>query len=178
MKPIRRFGERSLVARGPVLFPSSPLGTWVRGCTERRHCRPGSCPHRGVPCGCVWPVASHLFTGSGLLSLSHLAPPCPRCLWEPITTSPFPASLPSPGLPPHGCGAALGFHPQSSSPAPALPSVKAARGSASHFQDFKKPKGKSYIYLNEVPRLNKTLSVFALGWSLSTQCGILTDQKH
>lgn len=50
-------------------------------------------------------------------------------------------------------------------------------GSASYFQDFKKPKGKSYIYLNEVPRLNKTLSLFALGWSLPTQCGIVSDQS-
>lgn len=176
MKPVSGGLGRGACGPGPCPLPQLSSGDLGAGVHGRRHCRPGSCPHRGVPGGCVWPVASHLLTGSGLLSLRHLAPPCPRCLWEPVTTAPSPPPLPT-SLP-QGCGSTLGFCPQSSSPALALPSVKAARGSASHFQDFKKPKGKSYIYLNEVPRLNKTLSVFALGWSLSTQLGILTDQKH
>lgn len=146
-----------------------PSGDLAAGGAQRGDCRPGSCPHRGVPCGCVWPVTSHLFTATEPL-------PVHAVWWEPVTTapSPLPASLPTAVV-------RSGFPPTvllPPSPPPALPSVKAARGSASHFQDFKKPKGKAYIYLNEAPRLNKTLSVFALGWSLSTQCGISTDQKH
>ena len=129
---------------------------------------PGSCPHVGS-LTCV-PLARgfssvhqdldpiiHGPLGFTEAAEAPQAPRCgPHCPWEnPITSASLFSSQPC---------VLLALHMQSCFP-PTLCSGKAGRGSVSYFQDFKKAQRKSYIYLNEVPRLNKTLSLFALGWS-------------
>ena len=130
---------------------------------------PGSCPHLGsLMCVCTF--------GQGLLICSSGSGPHNPwtlglhrgCRGSPTPTlrSSLPLGKPYnlrfPPFLPTMCPPWL--FTQSCFP-PTLCSGKAGRGSVSYFQDFKKAQRKSYIYLNEVPRLNKTLSLFALGWS-------------
>lgn len=146
-------------------LPSSPALSWARGhkgCTDARRCGGGFCPHLGRPTCALdqWLLISS--SAPGLQNLWTLRlprgcgrfPGCPHCLWAaPIT----PTSLPTMKCP-------LRFSTQSRFP-PTLHWGKAVKGFCKLFSRFQKAQRKSYTYLNEVPRLNKTLSLFALGWS-------------
>lgn len=160
----REIGETGLAERpaplGPALFPSSLLGTWAQGLNRR--CGGGFCPHLGGPTCALgqWLLISS--SAPGLQNPWTLRlprgcgrfPGCPHCLWAaPIT----PTSLPTMKCP-------LRFSTQSRFP-PTLHWGKAVKGFCKLFSRFQKAQRKSYTYLNEVPRLNKTLSLFALGWS-------------
>lgn len=148
-----------------------PQPFWIWGCRGawRGEALPRFLPTPGEPDVCV-PLARgfssahqdldpiiHGPSGFTEAAESPQPPRCgPHCPWANAITS---ASLPSS----QPC-VLLGFsHSPSSHPPFAL--GRQGGGSVSYFQDFKKAQRKSYIYLNEVPRLNKTLSLFALGWS-------------
>lgn len=150
----------------PCALPQLSSGYLSTGGTETRCCSPGSCPHLGGAHVCAFGQRLLICSpGPGLPDPRTLRLPGDTATQPSLSTlavgSPNNHSLPA-SLPP--CVSSLGFHTQPCFP-PTLHSVKAARGVCKLFSRFQKAQRKSCIYLNEVPRLNKTLSLFALGWS-------------